>query len=147
MMVAMKTRLIGLALVSLLALPASAAAHGQTQVFRMDREDMQVTIRVHDGEIVRAHVRARERCGRDGPTGFLVADMPGLEPIPIGGDGRFDHEASFDDARGHGRLDFEGRLQGSTIRGVFLFQNLDDKSCGSGRPGKRRVLFTARLTS
>ena len=84
-----------------------------------------------DDEIVRAHVRARERCGRNGATGFLVADMPSREPIPIGPNGRFYYEAGFDDARGHARLDFQGKRHGSTIRGVFLFQNLDDPSAAA----------------
>lgn len=133
-----------LGLLACLAVPATAAHH-VPQVYEMDRGDMRITIRVLHDEIVRARVRARERCGGNGAAGFLVADMPSRGPIPIGPDGRFDHEERFDDARGHGRLDFEGRRQGGAIRGVFLFQNLDDRSCGSGRPGNRRVLFTARL--
>jgi hypothetical protein len=132
-------------LLACLAVPATAAHH-VPQVYEMDRDDMRITVRVLHDEIVRARVRARERCGGNGATGFLVAEMPSRKPIPIGPGGRFDYEESFDDARGHGRLDFEGRRQGNVIRGVFLFQNLDDRSCGSGRPGNRRVLFTARLS-
>ena len=142
----MKTRatLLSLALLGCLALPATVTGHGEPTVYEMKRDDMRVTIHVSHDEVIRATVRARERCGKNGATGFLRAEIS--EPIPIR-DGNFDYDETFDDARGHGRLVLEGGVNPQTVRGVFMFRNLDDTSCGSGRPGKRRVLYTARLQS
>lgn len=107
---------------------------------------MRITLNVKGDRVVRAHVRARERCGegRNSTAGFLKFDLPRSEAIEIR-DGSFDYDVTFDDARGYGRLALQGGVNPKTIRGVFLFRNLDDTSCGSGRPGFRRVLYTARL--
>jgi hypothetical protein len=149
MIPAMKIRatLLSLVLLVCLALPATAPAHGEPQLFEMKRDDMRIKLYVLHDEVVRAHVRARERCGegRNATTGFLRFDLSAPEAIAIHGDGRFSYDVTFDDARGHGRLALQGRVHPQTIRGVFLFRNLDDTSCGSGRPGNRRVLYTARL--
>jgi hypothetical protein len=146
----MKLRATALCLVLLgcAALPGSATAQ-KAKVFTMTREDMRITLNVAGDRVVGAHVRARERCGegKNATTGFLTFDLPRVEAISIDDDGRFDHDISFDDARGHGRLVLQGRVHPQTIRGVFLFSNLDDTSCGTGRPGYRRVLYTARLQS
>jgi hypothetical protein len=145
MMAAMKIRaaLLGLVLLACVgALPATVAAHGDPMVYEMKRDDMTVRIHVYHDEVIKATVRARERCGKNGASGFLKAEI--AEPIPIR-DGSFNYDETFDDARGHGRLVLQGGVNPQTIRGVFMFRNLDDTSCGTGRPGNRRVLYTARL--
>lgn len=122
---------------------APAARASRAEFFRMVREDMRVTLNVKDGHVVRAHVRARERCG-DGVSGFLEFNLPPAEAIEIRND-RFHYGVTFDDARGNGTLVLEGLVHRRSINGVFLFRNHQDKSCGTGRPGYRRVLYTARL--
>ena len=139
----MKTRATLLSL-ALLALPATVTGHGEPMVYEMNRDDMRVKVHVYHDDVIRASVRARERCGKNGPTGFLKFDLSPSEAVPIR-DGHFNYDETFDDARGHGRIVLQGGVSSQTIRGVFMFRNLDDSSCGSGRPGKRRVLYTARL--
>ncbi len=134
--------LLSLVLLATAALPATVSGHGDPMVYEMKRDDMRVKIHVYHDKVIRATVRARERCGKDGPTGFLKAEI--AEPIPIR-DGDFDYDETFDDARGHGRVVLQGGVGPQNIRGVFMFRNLDDTSCGSGRPGQRRVLYTAGL--
>jgi hypothetical protein len=140
--VKLRATLLCLVLLGCLALPAGATA-SKAKVFKMTRADMRITLNVKGDRVVRAHVRARERCGNDA-GGFLEFDLPRSEAIEIR-DGSFDYDVAFDDARGHGRIALEGGVNPQTIRGVFLFRNFDDLSCGSGRPGYRRVLYTARL--
>jgi hypothetical protein len=111
----------------------------------MVRADMRITLNVKGDRVVRAHVRARERCG-NGVSGFLEFNLPPAEAIEIRND-RFHYGVTFDDARGNGTLVLEGLVHRRSINGVFLFRNHQDKSCGTGRPGYRRVLYTARLTS
>jgi hypothetical protein len=142
----MKLRATALCLVLLgcAAMPAGATA-GRAKVFKMTREDMRITLNVKGDRVVRAHVRARERCGNDA-GGFLEFDLPGAEAIQIRDD-HFHYGVTFDDARGNATLILEGLVHRRTITGVFLFRNHEDRSCGTGRPGKRRVLYTARLQS
>jgi hypothetical protein len=143
----LRATLLCLVLLGCLAMPASAAHH-EPQLFQMKRDDMRVKLYVLHDEVVRASVRAHERCGegRNATTGTLKFDLPASEAVPIR-NGKFDYDETFDDARGHGRLVLQGGVNPQTIRGVFMFRNLDDTSCGTGRSGKRRVLYTARLQS
>jgi len=127
-------------------LGAEARASRTARVFRMVRRDMRVSIRVRGGRVVRAHIRARERCG-NGAAGFLTFDLYPEDAIPLRPNRSFRHAESFDDARGKGTVVLEGLVHRRTITGVFLFRNGRDRSCGTGRPGKRRVLYTARLRS
>jgi hypothetical protein len=123
--------------------PTLVGAKSKARIFKMTREDMRVTLSVRGDRVVRAHVRARERCG-NGVSGFLEFDLPRAEAIQIRDD-HFHYGATFDDARGNATLVLDGLLHRRTITGVFLFRNHEDRSCGTGRPGKRRVLYTARL--
>ena len=139
---------LALALLACLALPATASA-SKAKVFKMVREDMRITLNVKDGKVVRGHVRALERCGqgRTKPSGFLTFTAPPPEAIPLRSNRSFHYDASFDDARGSAEILLDGEVHRTTITGVFAFRNHEDISCGSGRPGKRRVLYTARLQS
>jgi hypothetical protein len=125
---------------------APAAGASRAEVFRMVRADMRITLNVKDGRVVRAHVRARERCGKgkDATSGFLNFDLPRVEAIQIRDD-HFHYGVTFDDARGNATLILDGLVHHRSITGVFLFRNHEDRSCGTGRPGSRRVLYTARL--
>jgi hypothetical protein len=124
--------------------PAAGASKGK--VFKMTREDMRITLNVEGDRVVHVHIRARERCGegRNATSGFLEFDLPRAEAVPIRDD-HFHYGVNFDDARGNGVLVLEGLVHRRTITGVFLFRNREDPSCGTGRPGYRRVLYTARL--
>ncbi len=133
------------ALVACLALPATAAGHGDPMVYAMKRYDLRVKIRVHHDEIVRVHVGARELCRRSGASGFLKFDLFPSEAIPIVGNDIFSHRVAFDDARGNGVVTLEGAVFRRSILGVFSFRNREDPSCGTRQPGDRRVIFSARL--
>jgi hypothetical protein len=127
------------------ALPATATA-SKAKVYKMVRPDMRISLSVKNGKVVRGHVRAIERCGqgRNETKGFLNFQLFPVEAIPLRGDRSFHYNASFDDARGSAQIILDGQVNRRTIRGVFAFRNHEDVSCGSGRPGKRRVLYTAR---
>jgi hypothetical protein len=126
-------------------MPAGATA-GKGKAFEMTRADLRISLNVKGDRVVRAHIRARERCGegKNATTGFLEFDLPRAEAIAIRDD-HFHYGVSFDDARGNGTLVLDGLVHRRTITGVFLFRNHEDTSCGTGRPGYRRVLYTARL--
>ena len=123
------------------------ATASAARVFRMVRPDMRISLNVKRGKVVRAHVRARERCGRgrNETTGFLDFRLFPREAIPLRSNRSFHYNASFDDARGSAQVILDGQVHRRTITGVFAFRNHKDVSCGTGRPGKRRVLYTARL--
>jgi hypothetical protein len=127
------------------ASPATATTSSGARVFEMVRRDMRVTIRIVGRRVVHAHVRALERCGRSGAKGYLTFDLPREEAIRVREDGHFHHGETFDDARGRGTVVLEGLVHRRTIQGIFLFRNRRDRSCGTGRPGERRVHYTARL--
>lgn len=139
---------LALALLACLAVPAGASA-SKAKVFKMTREDMRITLNVKNGKVVRGHVRAIERCGqgRNETKGFLNFKLFPAEAIPLRSNRSFHYDASFDDARGSAQIILDGQVHRRTITGVFAFRNHQDISCGSGRPGKRRVLYTARLQS
>ncbi len=113
----------------------------------MVRKDMRISLNVKNGRVVRGHVRALERCGqgRNETRGFLNFKLFPSEAIPLRANRSFHYNASFDDARGSAQIVLDGQVHRRTITGVFAFRNHQDISCGSGRPGKRRVLYTARL--
>ncbi len=119
------------------------ATTSAARVYRMKRDDMRIALNVKGGRIVRVHVRARERCGRNGPTGFLKFDLGRIEAVRIRGNGRFHFGASFDDARGSAEVLLNGEVHRRSITGFFAFKNHQDRSCGTGRPGHRKVSFRA----
>ena len=137
---------ICLLLLAAAAMPATASA-GRAKVFKMVRKDMRISLNVRDGRVVRGHVRALERCGqgRNETKGFLNFKLFPSEAIPLRANRSFHYNASFDDARGSAQVILDGQVHRRTITGVFAFRNHQDISCGTGRPGKRRVLYTARL--
>ncbi len=119
-------------------------SRAQVRVFKLKRSDLRVALAVRGGRIVRVHIRALERCG-NGASGFLKFDLTEDEAIKLRRDGGFRYGAAFDDARGNATLALGGRVHGRSITGFFRFQNREDRSCGTGRPGRRSLRFRARL--
>jgi hypothetical protein len=116
----------------------------QARIFKLKRPDLRVTLAVRGGRIVRVHIRALEYCG-GGADGFLGFDLTEDEAIRVRRDGGFRYGAAFDDARGNATLALGGRVHRRSITGFFRFQNREDRSCGTGRPGHRTVRFRAWL--
>ena len=128
-----------LVLVALVAAPAGADA----KLFKLVREDIRVKLNVKGERIVSVHIRARERCGETDAVGFAKFVLR-EEPIVIRPGGRFHYGASFDDARGFGSVVLDGTVHRRRVSGFFSFKNNEGVNCGTGRPGDRKVHFTAR---
>jgi hypothetical protein len=127
--------------------PTPVGAKSTARVFKMVRQDMRISFNVKGGRIVRAQVKAIEHCGQGKNTssGFLNFKLFPVEAIPLRKDGSFHFGESFDDARGSAEVLLNGAVGRRAITGIFAFKNHQDTSCGTGRPGHRKVQFRATL--
>jgi hypothetical protein len=109
-------------------------------LYRMNRPDMKVTMTVRGDRISLVLIRMPGRCS--GGSSFVLR-KPG-KGIPISPDGRF----AFRSLRGdRSQTHLTGRLQGRKVTGFYLKwrRSRSGAVCGTGRPGRRAMEFTARL--